>query len=303
MTNPDRREAALGWLVRVNDPEFSGWDEFTAWLEADPANADAYHALAQSEADMLPLVGPARVTEEPSARPERRRLALAASVAALAAAAAAVVGPRLMPVDYATGPGEVRVVSLGGQDRLVLNGGTRLELAGWKRRDVRLAQGQVLLDLGDSGRGAVEVTSGDLTLVDVGTTFEVSRQGNATRVLVSDGAVIADPSGARLKLGRGQRLDTEDGASVLLARAADPASVGAFERGQLFYRDEPLANVVADVRRSTGLDISADAAISTRRFTGTLSVAEVKREPQSLGPLVGVSIERSGKAWKLGGRT
>ena len=38
------REEALDWLVRTNDPEFDRWDEFTAWLEASPANASAYHA-------------------------------------------------------------------------------------------------------------------------------------------------------------------------------------------------------------------------------------------------------------------
>ena len=298
MIDRDRREAALDWLVRTNDPEFDRWDEFTAWLEQDPANGDAYHGLTQSESELLPLV-----EAEPEARPERRRLALVAGVAVLAAAATAIVGPRLMPVDYATGPGEVRVVSLGGQDRLVINGSTRIELAGWDRRSIRLDQGQLLLKLHDEDQGKIELHSGDLTLVDVGTVFEVSRDRRHTRVIVSEGAVVADPDGAKLRLNAGQRLDTQDGATVLQATPADPASVGSFERGQLVYVDEPLEQVVSDLRRSTGLDISADPAISARRFTGTLSVAAVRRDPKSLGPLVGVSIEQAGTAWKLGGRT
>ncbi|HXG81689.1 MAG TPA: FecR domain-containing protein, partial [Sphingomicrobium sp.] len=180
----DRREAALDWLVRTNDPEFEGWDEFTAWLEADPANADAYHALADSEISMRPLVeeAPAQV---PARQPVRRGMTIAASVAALAALATAVVGPRLMPVEHSTGPGEVRVVSLGGQDQLVMNGDTKVELAGWDKRTVRLEQGQILLRLRDSGQDKIELVSGDLTLVDVGTVFEVSRDGRETRVLVS----------------------------------------------------------------------------------------------------------------------
>ena len=208
----------------------------------------------------------------------------------------------MMPVDYSTGPGEVRIVSLGGQDQLVMNGDTRLELAGWDRRSVRLEQGQVLLRLQQANGDQIEVISGDLQLVDVGTVFEVSRDGRETRVLVSEGAVIADPDGARLKLASGQRLDTQDGAPILQALSADVSSVGSFERGQLTYVDEPLDNVIADVRRSTGIDISASAAISTRRFTGTLSVAEVKRDPRSLGPRLGVPIERSGQGWSLGGK-
>lgn len=298
----DRREAALDWLVRTNDPEFDRWDEFSAWLEESPANADAYHALAGSEAEMLPYVEAVPTVEEPVRRPERRRLALVAGVAALAAAATAVIAPRMMPVDYSTAPGEVRIVSLGGQDQLVLNGDTRLQLAGWDRRIVRLEQGQLLLRLHNPDGEKVQVTSGDLELVDVGTVFEVSREGHETRVLVSEGAVVADPDGAKVRLAAGQRLDAEDGATVLQAMPADTAAVGSFERGQLTYLDEPLDHVIADLRRSTGIDFSASAAISTRRFTGTLSVAEVKRDPRSLEPLLGVSMERSGQGWRLGGR-
>ena len=92
--NPDRREAALDWLVRTNDPEFDGWDQFTAWLEESPANADAYHALAGSEAELLPLIQSIPPEPQPTERPDRRRLALVAGLAALAAAGAAVIAPR-----------------------------------------------------------------------------------------------------------------------------------------------------------------------------------------------------------------
>ncbi|HEY0629401.1 MAG TPA: FecR domain-containing protein [Sphingomicrobium sp.] len=298
----DSREAALDWLVRTNDPEFDRWDEFTAWLEASPANADAYHALVDSEAELLPLVEALPAPVRPERKPERRRFAMVAGVAFLAAATAVTLAPRMMPVDYSTAPGEVRVVSLGGQDQLVMNGDTKLQLAGWDRRSVRLDQGQLLLRLHNPDGDTIKVTSGDLELVDVGTVFEVSREGRETRVLVSEGAVVADPDGARLQLAAGQRLDTEDGATVLQASQADMSSVGSFQRGQLSYLDEPLDHVVADLRRSTGIDISASDAISARRFTGTLSVAEVKRDPTSLEALLGVSMERTGRGWRLGGK-
>ena len=297
-----RREAALDWLVRTNDPEFEGWAEFTAWLEAAAGNADASHALADSELRMRPRAEELPAQEVPAPRPAPRGMAIAASVAALAALATAVVAPRLMPVDYSTGLGEMRIVSLGGQDRLVMNGDTRLALAGWDNRSVRLERGQVLLRLSDPGQDKIELVSGDLKLVDVGTVFEVSRDGSETRVLVSEGAVVADPGGADLKLAAGQRLDTEDGATLLEAVPADTNSVGAFERGQLSYVDEPLENVVADLRRSTGIDFSTSAAIRARRFSGTLSIAEVKRDPRSLEALLGISMERSGQGWRMGGK-
>ena len=302
---PDHiREEALGWLVETNDPGFDRWDEFTAWLERDSQNADAYHRLASSEEQLRPMVetltAPQRVGVEP--RPLRRRWAVAASIAILAAAGTAVVAPRLMTQSYSTAPGETRIVALGGADQLVLNGDTKLTVGGWDGRDIKLEQGQLLLRLRDAGKGKVELMSGDLKLVDVGTVFEVSRDGHATRVIVGEGAVVADRDAARLKLASGQRLDTEDGASVLQAMPADAASVGAFERGQLVYVAEPLDKVVDDLRRSTGIDISASAAITSRRVSGTLSVAEVKRDPKSLEALLGVSLERTGNRWKLGGK-
>ena len=108
--NRDRREAALDWLVRTNDPDFDRWDEFTAWLEQSPANADAYHALTAGEAEMLPLVRAVGTTEESVRGPARRGMAFAAGVAAFGALALAVLAPRMMPVEYHTGPGEVRVM-------------------------------------------------------------------------------------------------------------------------------------------------------------------------------------------------
>lgn len=294
-----RHEAALSWLVRTNDPEFDAWDDFTAWLEADAANADAYQQLSVSEAEILPVADAA--LRAPVA--QRRRIGgfrLASGFAAAAAAVLAIVMvPRLAPVEYQTRLGEIRTVALGGSDRLVLNGDTKVAVGGWFSHDVRLEQGQVLVSLPGAGPSKVAVLSGDLKLVDIGTEFEVTRDGAATRVLVSEGAVVADPRGAALRINAGQRLDTSDGANVLRAAAGDADSVGAFERGQLTYVNEALPEVLADVRRSTGLDITAPEGMRARRFTGTLSLAQVKHDPRSLARLLGVSIERSNHGWEL----
>ena len=296
-------DEALDWLVRTNDPEFDRWEEFTSWLEADPGHADAYHRLAQSELEMQPLLAEPQPTLAAAPRSfGSKRLAMAASVAAVVSLGSGIVVPRLTPDEHVTKPGEMATIALGGQDRLVMNGDTRLALSGWSKRSVKLVQGQILLQLRDTGRGKVKVTSGDVQLVDVGTVFEVSRDGTQTRVIVSEGAVVADPSGARLKIDAGERLDTTDGASVLTTKPADVSATGAFASGQLVYLDEPIRNVVADVQRSTGLRVSADTAIAGNSFTGTLSVAAVKREPQSLGPLLGVAIDRTSNGWTLKGR-
>lgn len=309
MNSSERRSEALDWVVRTNDPDFSNWDEFTQWLEQSPGNADAYHRLLASEEEIAPYLralpqersGPElRVATPPERRRARAPLWLA--TAGVAAALTAIVAPRFTPVEHVTRPGEMRIVSLGGRDEIVLNGGTRMVLAGFNKRQVRLEQGQILLSLREPGASTIEVESGDLDLVDIGTVFEVTRSGTSTEVAVSEGSVVADPKGARLQLKTGQGLSTADGASVLKAKTVDPAAAGGFARGQLVYRDEPIERVLADLHRSTGLDFDGDRTINAIRFTGTLSVKEVKRDPRSLEPLLGVRVEGSDRGWRVQGR-
>lgn len=295
------REEALAWLVRTNDPDFQDWDVFTAWLEADPAHADAYHGLADSEIEMRSLVEQIVPRTRHSIPGRTRRYAIAAGFAVVAAAGATVMVPRLSPDSYSTGPGEQRMIELASGDQLLMNGDTRLELAGLDRRTVRLRQGEILLRLEGPGDGRVKVVSGDLELVDIGTVFNVIRRGTLTSVAVAEGAVMADPDGARLALNRGGRLDAKDGDTVLRPTNVEPSTIGAWKVGQLVYHNEPVDRVIADLSRSTGIDFVAEPDMGPQRFTGTLAVAEIRRDPRALGPLLGVSIRGSGRHWTIGG--
>ncbi|QNN65302.1 FecR domain-containing protein [Sphingomonas rhizophila] len=296
-------DAAAGWLARTNDPEFADWDGFMAWLEADPANADAYHQLADSEAELLPVVERLAPAPEPLSAPAvarpRRGWAIAAGLAALGALGLTAV-PILSGKTYTTAPGEMRTIALADGDELVLNGGTQIHLAGLDRRDIRLDRGQLMLKLHGRDEGPVSVRAGDLEVVDVGTVFEVSRDETATRVLVSEGEVVADPDGARLHLSRGEGLTASDGETVLKAEKVAIDAAGSFSRGQLTYMGDPIARVAADLSRSTGIDFSTTPAMAQRPFSGTLSIAEVRRDPASLGPLLGVPVKSSGRGWIVG---
>ena len=305
---PDREEQALGWLVRFDDPEFADWHSFTLWLEEDPANAEAYQQLAIAEQDMVPLarkalsrrdVVPARVAEQRQRRsPRFAWLAAAAMIIALLP----VVALQYAGTAYSTGPGQHRTIALGGSDHLILNGDTSVRLSGLNRRHVRLESGQVLLVLKDKGKGPVTLESGDLQLVDVGTVFDVTRDEIATRVEVREGAVLVDPSGARLRLPAGSRLDTVDGARRLKPRQVDAASIGIWSSGQLDYDDEPLPRVLGDIRRATGLKLRPGISVHGKRFTGSLSIASVKHDPQTLEGLLGVSMTAGNGGWTIQAR-
>ena len=64
MTHDNRIEtAALDWVIRQRDPAFADWEDFTDWLDADPAHAEAYHEAVALDADLAGL--PKAPAEEP----------------------------------------------------------------------------------------------------------------------------------------------------------------------------------------------------------------------------------------------
>ena len=293
--------AAAGWLARTHDPAFDDWDAFTIWLEEDPQHAEAYQAMADSvagfDADLAALPSPVAVRQG-------RRLApwgwaVAASLAGLGALGITVV-PQMRGETYQTAPGEMRTITLAAGDTLVLNGGTKVRVASFIGRRVTLDEGQLLLRLNGNG-DPVHVRAGDLEMVDVGTVFDVSRDDRTTRVVVSEGEVLADPDSARVAIPAGHLLETRDGARVLKAEPApDAGAAGSWTTGQLNYAGDPLERVVRDLRRSTGVDFSVDPAMRHRPFSGSLSVDAVRRDPAALGPLLGVKVERTGRQWIVG---
>jgi transmembrane sensor len=68
----------------------------------------------------------------------------------------------------------------------------------------------------------------------------------------------------------------------------------------LVYLGAPIAEVAADLHRSTGLAISTSSATGARQFSGTLSIADVRRDPRTLGPLLGVPVRPVENGWRLG---
>lgn len=290
--------AALDWLVRVNDPDFSDWDDFTQWLEADPAHGEAYHQLVASEEMLRDEVQLTEVATVMSVRRNWQRWGTIGGGALAASLAIATLVPGISSISYETRPGEMQVVELGDGDTLTLNGDTRVSLSRYDRRAIRLDHGQVYLAL-DSDTKTVALEAGDLTITDIGTHFEVTREAGSTRIAVSEGAVQAERGTSRAVVKAGQQLDTQDGAGRLMAEEAVGDGVGLWQQGLLFYTDEDLAVVVADLKRSTALDFQLDEAIARRRFSGTLAIADVRDHPETLGPLLGVSMRRTEDGWRL----
>lgn len=311
----DMETAALDWVIRMRDPGFDGWEEFEAWLGADPAHADVYHRLAIADQDMAELLAAAPVPAEmpsnvvplPHRSLPRRSLtrrawlggAIAASVAGLIGLGMIERQPALYQVE--TAPGMRRTVTLGDGSTIALNGGTRITLDRKDPRHATLERGEALFDVVHDDDAPFKVLVGDATLVDVGTSFNVVRDGRVTAVQVSEGAVVYNPDGEAVRLDAGRRLRAEDGDPHIELAAVAPEAVAGWREGRLIYDGQTMADVAADLTRWSGETVRADPRVAAQRFRGVLSLGK-DDDVAGLASLLDVDVRRSGREWILSPR-
>ncbi len=298
------REDAIDWVIRLRGGSPGDWEAFTGWLERDPRHAAVYEdvALLDDELGSLPRqrVVPAIISQAPARRVPSRRHVLGIG---LAAALTLTLGlgvlqqqPDLYSVE--TGPGERRVIALEDGSRIDLNGGSRVVLHRDNVRFAELERGEALFTVVHDEQRPFEVTAGSNRLLDLGTVFNVVQDGTTTEVQVAEGRVLFNPDEEAVDLRPGMQLQ-DDGARVKVSRI-DAAVVDSWRSGRLVYSDAPVAQVVRDLARNTGLRVSADPQVGAGRFTGVI-VLDGNRELlfQRTAALLGVRAVRAKGGWLL----
>jgi transmembrane sensor len=206
------------------------------------------------------------------------------------------------PVTIETKPGVTRTIALADGSSVALNGATRVIL---DRKDARVAtleHGEVLVSVRHDAARPFRVTVGDTKIVDVGTQFSVTRDDGVTRVAVSEGEIAFEPDGADVRLRPGQALTSIDASHEVVVTRVAQTSVGAWRRNQLVYDGTPLRLVAADLSRRLGMQIVAAPDVAARPFRGTIATAGLSGSPETLAPLLDVTLRRSGTVWTMTGR-
>lgn len=299
-------EAARLWAIRAQDASFADWDGLTEWLESDPRHLPAYEAAlddASWAADLFAAHPPVAAWTAPAHSPPRGRWFAAGG--AVAAALVAVVGAAVLlrdaPVrDVATAMGEHRTIDLADGSRVMLNGDTRVSYDPDTPRVITLAKGEALFDVKhDAGDPFVVVADGT-RLVDIGTVFNVVRDGGAIDVAVAEGAVDYEAGPQKIRLNQGDALSRTDRNATPALRKASPDGIGSWQSGQLQYDDATLDQVARDLSRNTGRSIRVANGAARMRFTGTLVLRGPPREVLArAGPLLGVTFAEQGDSWTM----
>jgi transmembrane sensor len=212
---------------------------------------------------------------------------------------------------YTTAVGERDSLRLPDGTRVVLGPGSRLAVDqgyGTSHREVGL-RGEAYFDAQHDGAHPFTVRAGNATVRDVGTSFSVhSDPGDGVRVAVTSGAVVlkaqSTPADSGVMLREGDRAVLESNGRIIAERDAVTEDDLAWTRGQLLFRDAPLAQVRADLRRWYGLELDVDdPSLASKHVTTTFEGESAQRVVEVLALILGADVQQRGDTIALRARS
>jgi len=290
------RTEAAEWLVLLEDApqDQEVWDRFELWLDADPANVQAWARMSDTGEAIVQALAEARAAA-PRAAPRLRRSAggrgrngtwarraIQACAAAAAACAAVLAGPSILlhlRADHITPAGRMSAVTLADGSKVLLGPDSALSVSySAQRREVRLLDGQAMFDVRRDPTRPFIVGAGDVTATVLGTSFDVRMIGGETtvevvrgRVRVADGGAL--PATSR-ELTAGQRVRI-DAAHKATAGHVQPNLLGAWRRSEIYAQDRPIAELIDEVRPWYGGHIVLlDQGLAGKRVSGIFDVRD-----------------------------
>ena len=315
-------DRAIDWHLRQATMDEAEWHTFVAWLEADPAHAQAFDAVALDvsmlaehpelyPAPATPVARQPRFPQKPA--PSSRRVwAWVGSGAAVAAAASLTLMLMLVPTgltggnaSYAveTKPGQRRDIALIDGTRIELNGATRLLLDRSNPRVATLESGEATFHVRHDPRDPFTVHSGRLTVQDLGTVFNVARDGARLDVQVAEGSVLFQPKRDAVTLHAGGAITAREDLGQIAVTNIDVAKVGVWRDRTVSFSGEPFGRVSTAIRRIDGATLFVHPSLSQRPFTGMVRLSgKAGQDVPHLAALVGAEWHHDGERWVISPR-
>jgi transmembrane sensor len=270
------RERFAAWLRR--SPEhvqayielLAWWEDATLYDRPGSIDIDSLIAAAQSEPNVVAFVdtslnGPAAGSARRPMSARRAwvgnhyRVALAAAVVLLIVAGFLALS---RSVEYRTGIGERRTVTLADGTNVELDADSRIRVAfSTGERRVTLLEGQAFFRVAKNAERPFVVVSGGMRVRDVGTQFDVNRTASGTIVTVVEGRVsvsypyrsLAGPVPLALEM---RAIEVDAGEEITVSprviprlEAANVTAATAWTRNELIFDSTPLPQVALEFNR------------------------------------------------------
>lgn len=293
---------AARWFARRRSGEMTEVQgrALAAWLDADPANRDAYNTLRATWRDVEPMRDDPRImtlrAAALEARPRRDTMLrlIAATLAVVVLGTGALVGSGVLAnrhafsdQAYRTGVGQRATVNLPDGSTVTLNTDSVLRTrADHDRRLVYLDRGQAFFHVAKDRTHPFIVTAAGRTVTAVGTAFDVRVDAQRFEVTLVEGKVRVEqtPSPAAPRAPRNVQATEMIAGTQLRAvgdqtwslSQADTGKETSWLSGQLVFYGQPLRDVVAELNRYSDRKIVIDdPKVALRPISGTFKAGDV----------------------------
>ena len=214
--------------------------------------------------------------------------------------------------EFDTAVGEQRAVSLSDGSIVQLNTGTRIKARiSTGSRDIRLLEGEALFKVVKDRMRPFTVKAANVSVVAVGTQFNVYQLDDRTKVSVLEGRVeisSGEPSPGSISpqpsadlahpllASAGEEVEVRQDGNAVQSAAADVANAAAWTQRRVVFKQEPLANVVTQFnryRKTSRLRVD-DANLAARKYSGTFDVDDPLSLEDVLANEPDIVLEKSG---------
>jgi transmembrane sensor len=315
-------DEASEWFVRNRDEAVTAHERssFASWLRTSPLHVEEYLAIARlamdlkesrdpacSREDMVALAAAGEASrvvplpwgiDDRPARPQFKgwRPSAVAATIVLVAATAFVIWTRVGTTTehMATRHGEQRAFHLADNSVLQLDTDTEVVVRyGRRERHVSLMHGRALFEVVHNAERPFLVAAGSTEVRDIGTSFEVYRRGEETKVTVLTGEVSVAPSARwSVRVHAGEQVQVTSDATTSSPGPADLTRSTAWLRRQISVDQEALAQVVAEFNRYSDIPVTIKtAALRELSITGIFAADDTESFVAFLRSLDGVRVE------------
>ncbi|MCI2261942.1 FecR family protein [Xanthomonas indica] len=279
-------DAARWWtLLRAPDSNEDTIARWLDWTAADPRHLQAFERINALGGDLGALDTAARgdlLRRFAAPRARWRPLQVAACIGVLALGGVLAwrqLNPPPVTQVYSSAISRHRDIVLADGSKIALGGASRLSTRfSAAQRRVELIAGEAFFDVAHHAGRPFVVDAGGVSILDVGTAFDVSRDGERVEIAVTEGRVRIYGAGQVPADGRGgleavagQRVSYDPARPTLQVGQISVAQAIAWRDHRLEFVDTPLDTVIARVNRYSDRPLRlADPALARLSFTGTV---------------------------------
>jgi len=312
-------EQAAEWLLRLGTASAEERREFYAWLKKSPVHvreillACSVVDLMQQHRESLSLLDasddvsnvvelvqlrPREPARETGAGLRSWRLAACACLLAIATLLATAITQSLFDRWLETAAAEWKTATLSDGSKLQLGPRSRVRIdIGDQQRRVWLARGEMFITVAEDAQRPFVAETESATARAVGTQFAMALRDERTIVTVTEGLVhLSRPTGPESITLSADQQATVSPTSSLAAHEVDAAYELAWRNRRLVFKNETLAEAVAEFNRRNKLQLKVeDRSIESLPIRGSFAADDPSSFAEAL-QVSGMTAVRTGDA-------